>query len=167
MANLALILDPDQLERRHVAALLAADGWDEIQVGTAIKFFAEVLDKDPDLMVVAEELDPLQLQDVVAIVRQVTPAPILVIGSGGADEEVAALEEGGDYYLRRSFDALQLIGRARQLARRIRPPGNSQSKRTNLPRRGQSPTLAAIHPGAQSAPVPMARGNLTGGEAVA
>lgn len=115
-----LIIDPDQIERRYMAAILAADGFDLVQVATAIEGLVQAARREPSLVILAEETGPVSVEDVIAVLRRLTAAPLMVVGDGGGGEGLASLRAGGDFFLARPFTAPELAGRARMLVRRSR-----------------------------------------------
>jgi len=117
MQDLVLIVDQDADERRRASAVLAADGFDVAQRATAIEGVNGVLDLKPGLIILAEETEPLRPQEVISLIRRVTAAPLIVVGSGGITREGDTLDHGADLYLQRPFTVGELAGRARMLIR--------------------------------------------------
>jgi two-component system KDP operon response regulator KdpE len=118
--DLVLIVDRSSIERRYVAAILAADGFHVVQMAGVIEGFIEVMEKDPALIVLAEETEPLQPEEVISVVRRVSSAPVMVLGGGELPAETPSLMSGGDFYLKRPFGPADLAGRARMLTSRRR-----------------------------------------------
>ncbi len=120
-----VIIDPNEAERRRLAAALAAAGFTTSQAPGSVAGLLEVLDSGPDLIVLAEEVPPLQAGDLGTILRRISNAPIIVIGSGGDAEEAEALEALADSYVRRGSSARLLMARAAALVRRYGTEGNA------------------------------------------
>jgi DNA-binding response OmpR family regulator len=118
MDTLVLIIDQDEIERRYIATVLAADGFDVIQVGNLVEGMVQEMAHEPALIVVAEETSPVRVDDVVALIRRLSNAPVIVVGDGGDSGEIASLRSGGDYYLARPFRGAELSARARLLIQR-------------------------------------------------
>ncbi len=118
MENLVLIIDQDDIERRYIATVLAADGFDIIQVGSVVEGMVQEMAHEPALIVVAEETPPVGVDEVIALIRRLTSAPVMVVGGGGDTGELASLRSGGDYYLSRPFRGAELTARARLLVQR-------------------------------------------------
>ncbi len=111
-----LIIDPDDIERRYIAAILAADGFDVLQVSSMIEGLVQVTRGDPDLVVISEETHPVRVHEAVSVLRQLISAPLMIVGTGEGGEEMASLG-GGDFYLTRPFGAPELASRVRMLIR--------------------------------------------------
>lgn len=118
MDDLVLIIDQESVERRFMASILAADGFDLIQVASVVEGMVQAMSHDPALIIVAEETDPVPVDDVIALLRRLTEVPLIVVGSGGDDDELTSLKGGGDYYLARPFGAAELAARTRLLIKR-------------------------------------------------
>lgn len=137
-----LIIDPDEIERRYMAAILAADGFALIQVGGAIEGMVQTMEHDPALIVIAEEAGPVGVQEVIPIFRRLTAAPLMIVGGGGGgggSEEGAALMGEGDYHLARPLRAPELALRARMLVRRRDPAGQRVKMGPRLQRCAEGP----------------------------
>jgi DNA-binding response OmpR family regulator len=117
MRHLALVLDADTVERHYVAGIVAADGFHVLQTGTVVEAMTWLVRFEPVVVIMSEEVEDLDLEDVMAILRRITAVPLIVIGGGGTPDEVRSLEGGGDAYLRRPFSAADLLVRARALLR--------------------------------------------------
>lgn len=126
--ELVLIIDPDDLERRRLRRALGEVGFEVVEAGAAIEGLFETLERDPDVILLAEEVPPLVAGDLLSVLRRLTASPVIIIGSGGDPEEAAALEFGADFYQQRPFSLRVLISRVRSLVRRHR--AYSQSSRT-------------------------------------
>ncbi len=113
-----LIIDPDDIERRYIAAILAADGFDVFQVPSTIEGLVQAMKAGPDLVVISEETHPVRVHEAVSVLRRLTSAPLMIVGTGESGGEMASLREGGDFYLTRPFGAPELASRVRMLIRR-------------------------------------------------
>jgi DNA-binding response OmpR family regulator len=118
MDNLVLIIDQDDIERRYIATVLAADGFDIIQVASVVEGMVQEMAHDPALIVVAEETAPVRVDEVIALLRRLSKAPVIIVGGGDDSDELASLRGGGDYYLARPFRGAELSARARLLIQR-------------------------------------------------
>ncbi|MCH7484031.1 MAG: hypothetical protein IIA90_02655 [Chloroflexi bacterium] len=128
MRNLALVVDSDAIERRYVSAAMAADGFHVVQVGRVVEAMVFIRRLDPALVIGAEEdLEAFEPYDVVAILRGMTSAPLMILGDEDMPAELRSLTEGADFYLRRPFTALQLLLRARTLLRRSAEEGATEA----------------------------------------
>jgi DNA-binding response OmpR family regulator len=122
MADLVVVIDVDETERRSVAAALAADGLDLVQVESVVEGLMRVVDKEPSLIVIAEGPGPVQVVDVLPVIRRLTQAPVLVIGDDSGPGEGITLDRGADFFLARPFRPSELAVRARVLIQRGRGP---------------------------------------------
>lgn len=113
-----LIIDEDDTERRYIATLLAADGFDVIQVQSVVAGLVQEMAHEPALIILAEETSPVRVHEVIALLRRLSKAPVIVVGGGGEIDELTSLDSGGDYYLSRPVRGAELTTRARQLIQR-------------------------------------------------
>lgn len=154
MAPIVLIIDPDQLERRRLQRAFAEAGLDLVEAGSAIEGLFEALERDPVLILLAEQVPPLAAGELLLVLRRITDAPIIVIGNGDEPEEASALDLGADFYLRRPFGAQVAVARARALLRRHRGSalgaaggaGVPVLSRTGRERRGLARPMALVGP---------------------
>jgi len=128
MAETVLIIDPEELERRRLHHAFAVAGLEVIEAGSAIEGLFETLERDPNLILLAEEVPPLEAGDLLLVLRRITTSPVIVIGSGGEPDEVVTLDLGADFYLRRPFSGRELIARARALLRRHRASARNRGR---------------------------------------
>lgn len=119
-----VIIDSDEAERRSIAASLTSAGFETLEASGSVEGLLQVLDSAPELVILAEEMPPLQAADLLVILQRAADAPIIVIGGGGDPEEIAALESGADSYVRRGASLPLLRARARALLRRYPRPGD-------------------------------------------
>lgn len=70
-----VIIDADEAERRRITLALSSAGLEVLQASASVEGLLEVLDSNPDLIVLAEEMPPLQAADLVVILTRVSSAP--------------------------------------------------------------------------------------------
>lgn len=140
MAELVLIVDPNEVERRHLQQLFNQAGFAVVEASSPIEGLFQTLEQDPDLILLAEEVPPLEAGDLIIILRRLTEAPVMIVGSGGEPEEVDILELGADFYLHRPLSSASLIARARALLRRYRGSQRNVSIPVILGRVSLTPT---------------------------
>lgn len=121
MSQTVLLIDADEDERQAVGRALREAGASVVEVSTGSQGLLQVLDLAPDVVVLAEEVPPLQGREVLAVLRRLSDAPVVILGSGGDPEEPTALDLGADSYLRRPLRPAVLVARIRALIRRYRP----------------------------------------------
>jgi DNA-binding response OmpR family regulator len=118
-----VVIDADEAKRRRIAAAVASAGFETLEASGTVEGLLQVLDSGPDLIVLAEEMPPLQAADLLVVLRRASDAPIIVIGEDGEPEEVAALESGADSYVRRRASRRLLMARVNAVLRRY--PGRN------------------------------------------
>jgi two-component system KDP operon response regulator KdpE len=121
MLRTVLLIDADEDERRVVGSALRDAGASVVEVATGSQGLLQVLDLAPDVVVLAEEVPPLQGRELLTVLRRLSDAPVVILGSGGGSEEPCALDLGADSYLRRPLRVGVLVARIRALLRRYRP----------------------------------------------
>ncbi|MEE8518013.1 MAG: response regulator transcription factor [Dehalococcoidia bacterium] len=124
-----VLIDTDEAERQHIAAALTSAGFEALEASGSVEGLLLVLDSSPDLIVIAEEMPPLEAGDILQILRRASDAPIIVIGSGGEPDEVAILESGADSYMRKGASLRLLTARFNALLRRYPHRPNSAISR--------------------------------------
>lgn len=127
MSLVALVIDPDESELRQLVRILRGAGFLVDGTRRSVDGLLHTLESSPDLIVLAAAVPPLEAEDLLAILRRLTRAPIIIVGSGGDPEEIDALEKGADSYLSRPFTEAVLLERAKALLRRYRNPVANQS----------------------------------------
>jgi len=120
MSQRVLVIDEDELERRQVVGDLLSAGMAVVEASSSVQGLFSVLEEAPDVIVMAEEMPPLEADDLVSLLRRLTNAPLIILGGGDDPIEVSALDRGADAYLRRPFSLALLLARARALLRRYR-----------------------------------------------
>ena len=128
-----VIIDADEAERRRIAVALGAAGFETLEASASVEGLLQVLDSGPDLILLAEEMPPLQAADLLVILRRASDAPIIVIGEEGDPEEVAALESGADSYVRRRASKRLFMARVNAVLRRYPRPCDSVAYRGPVP----------------------------------
>ncbi len=121
MAQKALVIDQDDLERRRVVRELAKGGMAVVEASGTVEGLLDVLEEAPDVIVMAEEMPPLEAEDLLSLLRRLTDAPLIILGSGSEPTEVSVLERGADVYLRRPFSSASVLAWTRAVLRRYHP----------------------------------------------
>jgi DNA-binding response OmpR family regulator len=112
-----LVIDIDE-SRQDVVLALQDAGFRVIEVLQSDEGLSVVLDSPPRLIIVGEEMPPVDGVDLVPLLRWLTDSPIITLGSGGEIEMVKALVQGADFYLTRPVSPRELMARVRALLRR-------------------------------------------------
>lgn len=145
MPETILVVDLDDIERERLCRLFQQEGYNILEATTSVEALLQVLESAPRLIILAEEMPPLEAADLLAVLRRLTDAPVIVIGSGGDPGEVIALEEGADFYVRRPFSSQVLLARARALIRRYHDsPGLPTSRYPVRALAGLTPTERSL-----------------------
>lgn len=121
MRESVLVIDPDDLQRRRIVRELTEAGVEVVETSGSVDGLLHILEEIPDVVVISEELPPLEVADILSVLRRLTDVPLIILGSGGEPAEVAALEGGADAYLPRTLRAETLLAWVRALLRRYRP----------------------------------------------
>jgi two-component system OmpR family response regulator len=119
MAKLLLIED-DRETADEIVAELVDRGFDVDWAATGIEGLDKARSGEPDAMIVDRLLPGLDgLTIVEALRKEQVRTPVLVLSALGAvDERVRGLRAGGDDYLTKPFDLIELIARIEALLRR-------------------------------------------------
>jgi len=128
-----VIIDADTAERQRLAIAFTSAGFEIVEVGESVEGLLKVLDFDPDVILLAEEMPPLQAADLLVILRRVSDASVIVIGYGGDPAEVTALESGADSYFQRGRSLRLLRARVATLLRRFTSRGESRNRVPPIP----------------------------------
>ena len=113
-----LVIDGDDTRGGLVREAFQRAGfyaWEAADAGAGVH---EVMTGSPCLIVVAQELAPLEDVKLLPLLRCLTYAPIIVIGAGDEVAVVRALYEGADAYVSLPLKPRILVARARALLRR-------------------------------------------------
>jgi two-component system OmpR family response regulator len=119
MAKLLLIED-DRETADEIVAELVDRGFDVDWAATGIEGLDKARSGEPDAMIVDRLLPGMDgLTIVEALRKEQVRTPVLVLSALGAvDERVRGLRAGGDDYLTKPFDLIELIARIEALLRR-------------------------------------------------
>lgn len=113
-----LIMETDGAESSALARMFDEAGFEvkeETRTGQGV---AEVMERDPGVIVMAEEMPFLDGLGLVPLLCRLTKAPIIVMGGGGDSSIVDALLQGADVYMTKPLKDRELLARVRALMRR-------------------------------------------------
>ena len=127
MAKLLLIED-DRETANEIIAELVDHGFEVDWAATGIEGLDKARSGAPDAMIVDRLLPGMDGVTIVEALRQnEVPTPVLILSALGAvDDRVRGLRAGGDDYLTKPFDLVELIARIEALLRR--PAANLEAK---------------------------------------
>ncbi|OGO78911.1 MAG: DNA-binding response regulator [Clostridiales bacterium GWB2_37_7] len=133
---LILVVEDDKPIRNFICVSLEAQGYKCIDTQNGKAAVSLVSSHNPDIMVIDLGLPDMDGLDVIAMVRPITKAAIIVVSARGHErEKVEALDSGADDYLTKPFSVAELLARIRVALRHSNQ--NSQSE-------SDSPTIFLI-----------------------
>lgn len=113
-----LLVDDDLHIRRLLQSTLARGGYEAIEATTAAEALELVGRSEPDAILLDLGLPDRDGLEIIQLLRQRTPAPILVLSAREAtDQKVAALDLGADDYVTKPFDSDEVLARLRAALR--------------------------------------------------
>ena len=114
-----LLIHPDGVLRDRLTFLLQHSGFQVASAAEGQQGLAEIEGNCPDLIVMAESSHRLNGDELSIRAREISDAPIIILGQG--EEEVAGvefLEMGADVYLTFPLDTRELLAYVHSLLRR-------------------------------------------------
>ena len=112
-----LILGNDQDLRVSVVDLLNVEGFEATVLEDSSDGIARVMQSNPALVIMSEDMLPLDGVELLPLLRRLTASPIIVVGAGGETAVVKALLQGADMYISRPINYRELLSRIRALLR--------------------------------------------------
>jgi two-component system KDP operon response regulator KdpE len=113
-----LVVDDEPAIRRLLRTSLTAQGYLIVEAETASAALAEIKNYPPDVVILDLGLPDRDGLDVIAMVRQASAVPIIVLSSRGDERaKVEALELGADDYVTKPFGMAELVARIRAALR--------------------------------------------------
>lgn len=113
-----LIVDDDLHIRRLLEATLARAGYVSVEATTAAEALSQARSCRPDAILLDLGLPDRDGLEIVPLLRQQSPAPIIVISARDAtDQKVAALDLGAHDYVTKPFDSEEVLARLRATLR--------------------------------------------------
>jgi DNA-binding response OmpR family regulator len=137
VGTLVLVINEDDIERRFMGSVLAADGFDVIQAPRAVDAIFAVAAGEPSLILMATrrglvfEAAHLPAHRLIRVIRRITDAPLVIIGDSQSADEISSMTNGGDVYLPRHYSVSELISRCWLLIRRQDPSLESRTRPLN------------------------------------
>ena len=118
MRSYILILEIDDDVRRSMVELFQSESFDVVEEVDSSGGITRVMQGNPGIIIMAEDMPPLDGVELLPLMRRLTRAPIIVLGLGGETAVVKALMDGADMYLRKPLNYRELLSRVRALFRR-------------------------------------------------
>lgn len=111
---LILVVEDDKPIRNFICVSLEAQGYKCIDTSNGKTAVSLVSSHNPDIIIIDLGLPDVDGIDVIAQVRPVTKAAIIVVSARGHErEKVEALDSGADDYLTKPFSVAELLARIR------------------------------------------------------
>ena len=121
MLRYVLIIEADASFRVALADVFQGEGIEVVAEAGSGGGVARIMQCAPGVVLMADEMPPLEGVELLPLARRLTSSPIIVVGDGGDTAVVKALLQGADMYLRKPVNYLELLSRIRALARRSEP----------------------------------------------
>ena len=121
MLQCVLIIEIDASFRAALTQVFEGEGIEVVAEADSGGGVARIMERDPGVVLLADEMPPLDGVELLPLARRLTNSPIIVVGDGGETAVVKALLQGADMYLRRPVNYLELLSRIRALTRRSEP----------------------------------------------
>ncbi len=127
-----LVVDEGKLPRADIASTLEGAGFEVITATSLVGAVSKLYEDYPALVVMADELLPINEKENCLELLQVCDTPIIVLG-GEKDAAVAMLEAGADAYMSRPLHLAELVARVHSLLRRTKKEGYHTFRRDMTP----------------------------------
>lgn len=113
-----LIVDDDLHIRRLLGATLGRAGYEVVEATSAAQALAQARTAKPDAILLDLGLPDRDGLEIVQLLRQQGPVPIIVVSARDAtDQKVAALDLGAHDYVTKPFDSEEVLARLRATLR--------------------------------------------------
>ena len=113
------ILEIDDDIRRSMVELFRSESFDVVEEVDSSGGITRIMQSNPGIIIMAEDMPPLDGVELLPLIRRLTRAPIIVLGLGGETAVVKALMDGADMYLKKPLNYRELLSRVRALFRRM------------------------------------------------
>ena len=132
--NRILLIHPDEALRGFVLRGLPKAEFDAEVATNSEQGLIRVYQSIPDIVIMAEELPPVNGEELLSQIRQICDIPIIVLGTREGELAGARmLELGADVYMPKPLSLGELVARVYSLIRRL---ARSQAKITSTHRTG-------------------------------
>lgn len=124
-----LVVEDDKPIRNFICVSLEAQGYQCINTQNGKTAVSLVSSHNPDIIIIDLGLPDMDGIDVIAKVRPVTKAPIMVVSARGHErEKVEALDSGADDYLTKPFSVAELLARVRVALRHLNQDSHPENE---------------------------------------
>jgi len=114
-----ILVVADDPERQLLVTILERAGYTTLDAKDGSAGARQLLDNHPSIMIIAEEIAPVNGKEYLSFVSNLTTAAIIVVGWGGESKISHALFQGADGYITRPINGAQFLARTRSLLRRM------------------------------------------------
>lgn len=120
MQGHVLLVDDEPALVSVLQPVLKASGYTVTVATDGNAAISGVIAKDPDVVLLDLGLPDMDGKDVIRVIRESSPVPIIVISARHQEaEKIAALDEGADDYVNKPFEIGELMARVRAAIRRL------------------------------------------------
>ncbi len=128
---LILVVEDDKPIRNFICVSLEAQGYRVINTEYGKIAVTLVISHNPDMIILDLGLPDMDGSEVIAGIRPITKAAIIVVSARGLErEKVEALDSGADDYLTKPFSVGELLARIRVAFRHLQNASQSQNELT-------------------------------------
>lgn len=118
--------------RRTLIDSLSQDDFEVLHEANGGYRVADILDMNPQVIVISEDSPVLGELEHLALVRRVTSAPVIIVGKEEDIRVISALVNGADMYVRTPVNRRELASRVRALGRRSRNKPELRKSKSNV-----------------------------------
>ena len=114
-----LVVDDEQKMARFIRLNLEHDGFQVIEAYRGLDAMQAIRTSMPDLVLLDVMMPDLDGFEVLKMIREVSPVPVIMLtAKGEEDDRVRGLELGADDYITKPFSPRELVSRVRAVLRR-------------------------------------------------
>jgi DNA-binding response OmpR family regulator len=124
-----LVVDDEPRMVRFIRLNLEQDGFEVVEAQTGMEALNQIRNTMPDLVLLDVMLPDIDGLEILRMIREFSPVPILMVtAKGEEDDRVRGLERGADDYITKPFSPRELASRIRAVLRRDEMPRSSAHK---------------------------------------
>lgn len=119
-----LVVDDEEKMARFIRLNLEHDGFQVVEAYRGMQALQAIRDHMPDLVLLDIMLPDMDGFEVLKMIREVNPVPVIMLTAKGEEEDrVKGLELGADDYVTKPFSPRELVSRVRAVLRRTESTG--------------------------------------------